>query len=76
MKPVGNAPRLPFMAKLKAKCCRVGALTRLGKVCGWMFLVVFFPKKIATHPTMKGIPAHSLLVKVARGAFQRCGETT
>ena len=40
-------------------------------------------KKITTHPdiahprqspwpTMKGIPAYSLLVKVARGVFQRC----
>ena len=25
---------------------------------------------------MKGIPAYSLLVKVARGVFQRCVETT
>ena len=45
------------------------------------------PKKIATHPQstpqaiprspiMKGIMAYSLLVKVARGVFQRCVETT
>ena len=27
-------------------------------------------------PIMKGIPAHSQLVKVARGVFQRCVETT
>ena len=27
-------------------------------------------------PIMKGIPAYSLLVKVARGVFQRCVETT
>ena len=27
-------------------------------------------------PTMKGIPAYSLLVKVARGVFQRCVEAT
>ena len=28
------------------------------------------------RPTMKGITTYSLLVKVARGVFQRCGETT
>ena len=31
---------------------------------------------IPGSPTMKGIPAYSLLVKVARGVFQRCVETT
>ena len=30
----------------------------------------------STWPTMKGIPAYSLLVKVARGVFQRCVEAT
>ena len=31
---------------------------------------------IPRSPTMKGIPDYSLLVKVARGVFQRCVETT
>ena len=31
---------------------------------------------IPCSPTMKGIPAYSLLVKVAWGVFQRCVETT
>ena len=31
---------------------------------------------IPRSPTMKGIPAYSLLVKVAWGVFQRCVETT
>ena len=34
------------------------------------------PQAIPRSPTMKGIPAYSLLVKVARGVFQRCVETT
>ena len=48
----------------------------------------YISKKVATHPDiahpfgnpptqlMKGFPAYSLLVKVARGVFQRCVETT
>ena len=34
------------------------------------------PVRQSPLPTMKGIPKNSLLVKVARGVFQRCVETT
>ena len=33
-------------------------------------------KAIPRAPTMKGFPTYNLLVKVARGVFQRCVETT
>ena len=34
------------------------------------------PRQSPRSPIMKGIPENRLLVKVARGVFQRCGETT